>query len=44
MNCEILLVGDGPPRRLTLEEAEKYRGPGFVWAHVENAGLDELPQ
>lgn len=43
MNCEILLVGDGPPRRLSMEEAEQYKGDGFLWAHVENAGLDELP-
>ena len=43
MNCEILLVGDGPPRRLSMEEAEQYKGGGFLWAHVENAGLDELP-
>ncbi len=43
MNCVLLLVGDGPPRRLTAEEAADYRGPGFVWSHVENAGLDELP-
>jgi zinc transporter len=43
VNCVILLVGDGPARRLTAEEAADYRGPGFVWSHVENAGLDELP-
>jgi zinc transporter len=44
VNCVILLVGDGPARRLTPEEAADYRGPGFVWSHVEDAGLDELPR
>lgn len=43
MICTIFLVGDGPARRLTLEMAAAYRGPGFIWAHVENAGLDEVP-
>lgn len=34
-----LLVGDGPCRRLTLDEARLYRGPGFLWVHLE--GRDE---
>jgi zinc transporter len=38
MECG-LLVGDGPFRRLTVEEAEAYRGPGFVWLHLH--GWDE---
>jgi zinc transporter len=38
MECG-LLVGDGPFRRLTVEEAEAYRGDGFVWLHLH--GWDE---
>jgi zinc transporter len=38
MECG-LLVGDGPFRRLTVEEAESYRGSGFVWLHLH--GWDE---
>jgi zinc transporter len=34
-----LLVGDGPPRRLSIEEALPYQGPGFLWLHLE--GRDE---
>ncbi len=34
-----LLAGDGAPRRLTIEEAVAYRGPGFLWLHLE--GRDE---
>jgi zinc transporter len=33
MECG-LVVGDGPFRRLTVEEAEAYRGDGFVWLHL----------
>lgn len=38
MECG-LLVGDGPFRRLTIEEAETYDGPGFLWLHLH--GRDE---
>lgn len=38
MECG-LLVGDGAFRRLTVDEAEAYRGPGFVWLHLH--GWDE---
>ena len=38
MECG-LLVGDGQFRRLTVEEAEAYRGPGFLWLHLH--GWDE---
>ena len=38
MECG-LLAGDGPIRRLTVEEAEAYRGPGFLWLHLH--GWDE---
>ena len=37
-----ILVGDGPIRALTREEALAYKGPGFLWIHVEDAGDDEL--
>jgi zinc transporter len=43
VSCTAILVGDGPARRIAPEEALAYRGPGFVWTHVESAGLDELP-
>ncbi len=38
MECG-LLVGDGPVRRLSVEEAESYDGPGFLWLHLH--GWDE---
>jgi zinc transporter len=34
-----LLAGDGPARRLSVEEAVAYQGPGFLWLHLE--GRDE---
>ncbi len=34
-----LVAGDGPVRRLSVEEAAHYRGPGFLWLHLE--GRDE---
>ena len=43
MTCSAILVGDGPVRHITPEEALAYRGPGFVWTHVESAGADDLP-
>ena len=30
-----LLINDGPVRRLSVEEATQYRGPGFLWIHLE---------
>ena len=30
-----LLINDGPVRRLSVEEATEYRGPGFLWIHLE---------
>jgi zinc transporter len=38
MECG-LLVGDGAFRRMTVEEAEAYAGPGFLWLHLH--GWDE---
>ncbi|TMJ14983.1 MAG: zinc transporter ZntB [Alphaproteobacteria bacterium] len=43
MACTALLVGDGPVRPLSPAEGASYSGPGFVWIHLEDAGLDELP-
>ena len=34
-----LLAGDGPVRRLSIEDAAIYAGPGFLWLHLE--GRDE---
>ena len=34
-----LLIGDGPARRLAVEEAAGYQGAGFLWLHLE--GRDE---
>jgi zinc transporter len=36
MSCLALLVGDGPVRSVTPEDAAVYAGPGFVWIHVES--------
>ena len=30
-----LLAGDGPVRRLGVEEAAGYRGSGFLWLHID---------
>lgn len=43
MSCTAILVGDGAIRRLTPDEARTYRGPGFVWSHVESAGELTMP-
>jgi zinc transporter len=36
VSCAAILVGDGPVRTITPEEAAAYSGPGFVWVHVES--------
>lgn len=36
MSCWAILVGDGPVRTVTAEEAATYAGPGFVWIHLES--------
>ena len=43
MNWTAFLVGDGPCRRLSPEEAQDYRGPGFIWGHIESGDELELP-
>ena len=42
MSCDAILVGDGPPRHVTAEEASSYHGPGFVWIHVDSVDDPEL--
>src|SRR4051812_39053375 len=42
MSCDAILVGDGPVRHVTAEEAAAYAGPGFVWIHVDNVDEPEL--
>ena len=34
-----LVAGDGPVRRLSPDEAAHYKGPGFLWLHLQ--GRDE---
>ncbi|MEA3054205.1 MAG: zinc transporter, partial [Sphingomonadales bacterium] len=41
MSCSAILVGDGPVRPVTAEEAAAYRGPGFVWIHIDDADQGE---
>jgi zinc transporter len=40
VSCAAILVGDGPVRTVTSEEANLYSGPGFIWVHID-AGSDE---
>ena len=42
MSCDAILVGDGPIRAVTAEEAAGYSGPGFVWMHIEGGDEDDL--
>jgi zinc transporter len=45
MPCSAILVGDGPVRDVTSDEAAAYQGPGFVWLHtdgVEEADFEAL--
>lgn len=39
MSCIAILAGDGPARRIAVEAAAAYEGPGFVWLHTDS--LDE---
>jgi zinc transporter len=43
MSRSAILVSDGAARHLTQEEALAWRGPGFVWTHIESDGGDDLP-
>jgi zinc transporter len=42
MTCAALLVGDGPARPISAQEAAGYAGPGFVWLHLDDASAEEL--
>lgn len=42
MSCAAILVGDGPARPVTAEEAAIYAGPGFIWLHVDGGTDEEL--
>ena len=37
-----LLIGDGPIRRVSLDEGRVYRGPGFLWLHLEGRDPQDL--
>lgn len=37
-----VVVGDGPPKRLSLDEASAYTGPGFLWLHLEGRDDEDL--
>lgn len=42
MSCAALLVGDGPVRPVTADEAALYSGPGFIWVHIDDGSEEEL--
>jgi zinc transporter len=42
MTCIAILVGDGPVREVTPEEAVAYAGPGFIWIHIEGGEPEEI--
>lgn len=42
MACAAILVGDGPLREITPDEAAAYRGQGFIWIHMEGADEADL--
>ena len=42
MSCTAILVGDGPVRPIKAGEAAAYRGPGFIWVHIEDGKQEEL--
>ena len=44
MSAAAILVSDGAVRHLSPEEAFGYRGPGFVWTHVESDGANGPPR
>ena len=37
-----LVWEDGAARRLSVDEADAYQGPGFVWLHLEGRDPDDL--
>ncbi len=42
MNGQAILAGDGTPRRLSRDEALAYRGPGFIWLHLEGGDDEDI--
>ncbi|HEX8483520.1 MAG TPA: CorA family divalent cation transporter [Allosphingosinicella sp.] len=42
MSCAAILVGDGPVRGITAQEAGVYSGPGFIWVHIDGGTDEEL--
>ncbi len=42
MSCAAILVGDGPARIVTAEDAACYSGPGFIWVHIDAGTEEEL--
>ena len=44
MSCIARLVGDGPLRTLTPDEAAAYRGPGFIWTHIDGAVSEDISE
>ena len=42
MSCCAILAGDGPVREISPEEAHIYKGPGFVWLHVDSLDSPDL--
>ncbi|MEA3010930.1 MAG: zinc transporter [Sphingomonadales bacterium] len=42
MSCAALLVGDGPVRPVTADQAALYSGPGFIWVHIDDGSDEEL--
>ncbi|HEX8380844.1 MAG TPA: CorA family divalent cation transporter [Allosphingosinicella sp.] len=42
MSCAAILVGDGPVRGMTAQEAGLYAGPGFIWVHIDGGTDEEL--
>lgn len=42
MTSDAILVGDGPARHVSAEEASAYKGPGFIWIHIEGGDESDL--
>jgi zinc transporter len=42
VSCAALLVGDGPVRPVTADQAALYSGPGFIWVHIDDGSDEEL--
>ena len=43
MTWTAILAGDGNCRHIGPEEAVTYKGPGFIWSHIESGEEFELP-